>query len=117
MSHIVTNGLLFTEKIYQESVKHHWNLYKIQIPIDGYGDEYNKIKNYKTNKDAAFNTIINNLKFLVKQEEFRIDIRLNLSTTNKDELLKVIPYLQKILTKKDRIYCTHLFGELGDNNL
>ena len=44
-STMVSNGLLFNENIVKMA-KEIWNLKKIQITLDGYGEDYNRIKNY-----------------------------------------------------------------------
>lgn len=117
-SSIITNGLLFTEEVYQDSLKYHWNLYKVQIPIDGTEEEYNKIKNFKTNKEQSFQILIKNLENLASKRELSINIRMNLSLYNKKDLLELIPYLNEKF--KDyhnlKIYCAQLYDTLGENS-
>lgn len=116
---ILTNGLLFNEFMYEESIKNHWNLKLIQFPIDGYENLYNEIKNYK-NKNIInpFSQIIKNLKFLYKKQKnsnLIISIRLNLTLTNKEDLKKVILYLkQEDIFQDCGIYCATLYNLLGN---
>ena len=94
-SHMITNGVLLNEQMFQETIKHKWNLDKIQITLDGTELEHNKIKNYKNKQINGFQTTINNIQNILENHEMRIDIRLNLSPTNKEDFLNLINYLKE----------------------
>lgn len=90
-SSMISNAYLFDESKV-EKYKKDWNIRNIQITLDGYGETYNRIKNYiYENDENAFERVINNIDFLVKNE-IRVSIRLNLSSINKEDIIKLIEF-------------------------
>lgn len=90
-SSMISNAYLFEETKVNKYIND-WNLKSIQITLDGYGDSYNRIKNYIYEEDNnAFDRVINNIDFLVNNK-IRVSIRLNLSSINKEEIIKLIDF-------------------------
>lgn len=115
-STMVSNALLFNEKMIAEMKQNQWNLKQIQITLDGTENNHNKIKNFKNIKINAFQTILHNI-LLLAQEKIKINIRLNVSAYNKDDLINLIEYLNDnhyLDNSYISIYCATLFNELGD---
>ena len=84
---MVTNGYLFDEETIDNIVKYKVNL--VQITVDGPPDIHNTRRKLKNSNSATFDTIINNIKKLVKQP-ITVVIRINIDKTNVhrlDELL------------------------------
>lgn len=90
-SSMISNAYLF-DKDKIEKYKNDWQLKNIQVTLDGYGDTYNRIKNYIYEDDNnAFDRVINNIDLLVNNE-IRVSVRLNLSSMNKEDIIKLIEF-------------------------
>lgn len=93
-SSIITNGLLFQKNIIQ-CAKGIWNLSQVQISLDGIEEKYNSIKNYQSNCENPFQTVIQNIKELI-ENEIEVSVRLNICKDNIDNIMNLIQYLGKI---------------------
>ena len=117
VSTMISNGYLFDkEKV--EKYKNEWNLNRVQITLDGYGEIYNAIKNYiYDNDDNAFDKVIDNINTLVSNK-IRVSIRLNLSSNNKDELIKLIDFCYNKWkgNKYFSMYAHNIFDEEASEN-
>lgn len=92
-SSIISNGILIDENK-TDIYKDQWKLQSVQITLDGNRESYNKIKNYIYTDIDAFNTVINNIAALIKNNIF-VTIRLNLGLDNIDELKAIIDFLHE----------------------
>lgn len=99
-SSMITNGFLFNDENIKKC-KNEWNLHKVQITLDGINDVYNKVK--KIDSENAFNTVINNIEKLLLND-IKVYIRLNVSHTNKNELMDVIDYIFKKFKRNKNLY-------------
>ena len=90
-SSMISNAYLFDENKVDKYIED-WKVKHIQITLDGYGETYNRIKNYIYEDDNnAFDKVINNIDFLVRNK-IRVSIRLNLSSINKEDIIKLIDF-------------------------
>lgn len=97
-SHIITNGLLFNNTIIKKATEE-WNTKYIQITIDGIGDTYNQIKNYKAIKFDAFNKIINNIRKILLNDNIKLSIRANIYNNNINDVEDVLKYFTENFKK------------------
>lgn len=100
-STMVSNGFLFSDELI-ETAKSLWNLTRVQITLDGTEEKYNKIKNYKDNKDDnPFVKVCNNIEKLLKNN-IRVAIRLNATKDNIDDLYKLVDFIyQRFMNYKN----------------
>lgn len=94
---MISNGSLITEEI-ADKFKNEWNIGFIQITLDGYGADYDAIKNYSNSEKYRFQRIINNIKLLASRN-IKISIRMNYDTYNYESLKTLILFLSKELKK------------------
>lgn len=90
-THAISNALLLTEKNIEKAVNL-WNMRKIQITIDGVGEKYNEIKNYKNKSINAFEKVIENIKNTLKTKKINISIRINVSFDNLDNCREIVKF-------------------------
>lgn len=91
-SYMITNGFLIGEN--KSKIRGLWNLKRLQITIDAIGDEYNKIKNYIYKGVDAFETVINNIEWLLNND-ICVAVRINYDP-NKIEIAKdTLKYLHE----------------------
>ena len=104
-SHIISNGLLFSDELIERSKKL-WNLKKAQITIDGTESVYLKTKAYKDSTGNEFQKVMSNIEHLLRND-VSVSIRLNQSKENTNDLLNLA----------DLIKCKfHLFNNLSVYN-
>ena len=67
-----------------------------QITLDGTEEVYNQAKNYMTDGASAspFETVINNIELLVNND-VRVNIRINISEKNEDDVRNLVCYLSR----------------------
>lgn len=93
ITRMTTNGYLFTDEIILLS-KSHWNLKNVQITLDGTEQRYNKIKSYIYNDNISpFKIVIDNIEKLLKSN-INVNIRINISKENKEEIYNLIDYIK-----------------------
>lgn len=90
---MISNSLLFNEDA-AEKAKNQWHLKNVQITIDGLGETYNKIKNYKNNASTAFDTLINNIDNILTNTDIHVTIRVNVSEDNANDIENLIVFLK-----------------------
>lgn len=114
-SAMISNGYLVDiENI--KKYKDLWKLKTIQITIDGVDDVYNNVKNYiNTDDENPFNTVINNIKELIKTN-IRVTVRLNVTDNNFNDLKDVVDYMYLTFRNKVLIYCTPIYQLCKDEN-
>lgn len=113
VSKVVSNGYLFNSELIAKG-KSFWNLIETQITLDGTRDIYNKTKAYSYKNINAFEVVLNNIKKLV-EAEINVNIRLNVSDKNQDNLLELIDVLHSRIENNRylKIYSHSLFDSRG----
>lgn len=109
-SSIITNATLFNKKIIQEATSK-WNIDFVQVTLDGTKDVHDEIKLISnSNIQSAFDATITNIHHLLNKN-IDVQIRLNLSESNKENLFELIDYIDKEFDNKEHlsIYCKTLF--------
>lgn len=109
-SSIISNGSLFNQEIV-DYLKTKANLKVAQITLDGYGEDNDKIKNYKSN--ITFSNIIQNIVLLLNNQ-INVSIRLNLSENTFDSCKKIIEFLNVFLNSKQKQFVNIYIHELFD---
>ena len=110
-SSMISNGLYVGT--YIDKIVKDWKFKKVQITVDGIGDAYNKIKNYKVWKsEDHFSILIKNIHLLL-ENKIRVSLRLNFDPVNTIECINLIDYLYTEFGnhKYLYVYCSHIFGE------
>ena len=98
---MISNGSLIDEKL-AKKMEEEWNLKLIQITLDGFNEDYNKIKNYCNPTKYNFDKVINGIKYLATKK-IHITIRMNYDTSNYESLTKLIDYLHNELNEYKNI--------------
>lgn len=111
-SNIITNGSLVNKKVID--IFKDCKVRRCQITLDGLNEDYDKAKNYY-NKKFNFNSVINNIDTLLKNE-INVSIRLNYLNTNYESLSKLIDYLHNRFTDNKclRVYIYPVWSATND---
>lgn len=114
-STMVTNGYLLKD-IPEDKIKGLWNLKRAQITLDGLNETYKRVKSYVDNPKDPFLTVTNNIEMLLSYEIF-VNIRLNLSADNVDEMALLVDWLSDRYPDKKNlnVYSRVLFDIPKDN--
>lgn len=101
-SKMISNALLFDRQVI-EKAKKLWRLRRVQITLDGTEENYNRIKAY-ISRDAKnpFARVIDNIGLLTENNIF-VDIRLNISENNIDDMAVLVDFLAERFTGTDKI--------------
>jgi radical SAM protein with 4Fe4S-binding SPASM domain len=91
-STLVTNGLLWNEALAQKA-KEEWLLDRVQITLDGFGQEHNRRKAYLGFKEDPFEKTIENIAMLL-DVGIRVMVRLNMDLNNIESIYQVYNYLK-----------------------
>ena len=118
-SDIITNGLLFDDSAIEKIPL--WKLRKAQITIDGIGEGYNKIKDYKNPKADPFATIISNIHKITEKSDVSISIRINISKENIDDVMNIVKTLRdefedERAKRKVHIYAREIYQMTQDSS-
>ncbi len=108
---MTSNGYLFDEDTVKRATDE-WNLKNIQITLDGTKEVYNRVKAYAENDDNPFGRVLKNI-HLLSDAGVRVNIRLNLSLENGDDILRLINELGREFKDNDNVsaYVSGLFQE------
>ena len=90
-SHMTSNGYLFDTELIARA-KELWRLELIQITLDGVGETYDKIKNYKTGGEGAFRRVTDNIEALARAG-IRVHVRMNFDLHNLDRIRELADWL------------------------
>lgn len=114
-STMISNGYLFDKEL-AEKAKNDWKLQKIQITLDGTEEVYNKTKNYKYKSldESPYYRVLKNIEYLTNNEIF-VDIRLNMSLYNVEDIKKLVNELADIYigNKHIHIYSHTIYEDVG----
>lgn len=92
-SHMTTNGSLIDEKVIKRMKR--WNIRKLQITVDGIGEKYNCIKNYRSNsREDYFDKVMKNIEKSL-EADIKVNLRVNFNPENLLEAVKTIEYLME----------------------
>ena len=100
-STVTTNGILIDEKMIDNF--QFWNVKRVQITLDGLGDEYNKIKRYVIECDNPFERIMNNISLLIKRG-ITVHLRVNYYSESYDTVKSTMDYLHNRFGDYDNLY-------------
>ena len=89
---MITNASLASPRII-EKMKNEWNLYLLQITLDGDSSEYERRKNY-VSLEKPFELVINNIKNIL-QAGLKVSLRLNYDKNNYRSVCNLIKYLRE----------------------
>ena len=87
-SQMITNGYLFDETIV-ERAKKLWNLYSVQISVDGTENRYNYIKSYVNACDNPYKKVMYNIGLLLANE-IKVNLRMNFDIDNYGDFEKLV---------------------------
>jgi len=90
---MITNGLLFDEKMLQHSLNNNWNIKRVQITLDGDKEEYENRKQY-INASSAFERVLSNISGLL-EHSINISVRLNFDKNNVDSIIRAVDILEE----------------------
>lgn len=106
-SWMISNGYLFDQDLIDKA-RNNWNLYKVQITLDGTERVYNRIKNYIHGDSNPFERVIRNIKLLLSAG-IKVSIRLNLDEHNKNDLSELIDYLNTEFADNKSLLSVYVF--------
>ena len=111
---MISNGYLF-DKFSMEEIKEQWKMNMVQITLDGTKEIYQQSKNYKNEDPNAYERVLNNIEYLLKND-ITVTIRLNVSLNNGEDLIALIHELYDRFSKyeKFKIYPNELFIGAGN---
>ena len=102
-SSMVSNAYLFDEELVR-TAKNDWNLVNVQITLDGTEEVYNKTKAYINPKDNPFKRVLRNIELLLNNE-IAVNVRLNVTNNNIEELFDLIDLLSDRFEGYRRFSC------------
>lgn len=110
---MTTNGYLANE-FDAHTIRELWKIDNVQITLDGLAETYDSVKSYKNEDHMAFDRVIQNIEYLCGIGVF-VQIRMNLSADNGDEIEKLIVFLEEhfAATPRISIYTNPLFEGCG----
>lgn len=100
-STMVTNAYLLNQENLKKA-RECWNLKWVLITIDGYGEEYNAIKNYVNAVEDPFYTVMNNIEEMLNQG-IVIVMTLRANGENEESLMKLIDYLAERFPERQNL--------------
>ncbi len=113
-SSMISNGYLLTTDVIRKA-KEYWNLKKVQITLDGTQDVYNRSKAFIYKGVDAYNRVLDNIGHLL-EAGIRVDVRLNVSSRNGEDLLRLIDELHERFGKQERlIVYSHMLYDGSDH--
>ncbi len=112
-SSMISNGYLMDEKMAKKAAEQ-WKLKNIQITLDGTEKIYNERKSYVGVRGSAFQTVMNNIGFLL-DAGIEVSIRLNVDTENTEDLCMLAGQLRERFSEKKMlsVYANMLFDDDG----
>lgn len=113
-SKMITNGYLFNQMTIANSLKN-WRLKVVQITLDGMNYYYEKVK--KFGDSNSFERVIENIDALTANKVI-VNIRINYSKTNFDEVINLIHFLGEKYAKNEMVgvYTSPIFETESESN-
>ncbi len=114
-SKMISNGYLFTPELVAKARKE-WNLSWIQITLDGTQTVYNRSKRFIYKGVNAYARVLDNIGSLIAVG-IDVSIRLNVSTKNGDDLLRLVDELHERFGKQKHlsVYAHELYDGSESN--
>ena len=100
-STVTTNGILIDSHMIERFRR--WNVTRVQITIDGIGEDYNRIKNYALGLDNPFDRIMQNIELIIKAD-ITLHLRVNYKSTSYEVVSRTMDYLHKRFGDYDKLY-------------
>lgn len=100
-STVTTNGILIDERMI-ENFKF-WNVTRVQITLDGLGEEYNRIKRFTINCANPFERIMQNIELLIKNN-VTVHLRVNYYSKSYDVVKQTMDYLHERFGDYNKLY-------------
>ena len=100
-STVTSNGILIDEKMIEKF--RYWNVKRVQITLDGLGDEYNKIKRYVIECNNPFERIMENISLLI-ENKFTVHLRVNYYSQKYETVKSTMDYLHNKFGNYDNLY-------------
>lgn len=115
-SSIITNGSIINESI-AHKMKTIWRIDSVQITLDGYRDDYNKIKDYNSPQIYNYDTVIDSIKLLINNS-INVGIRINYTKSNLKSIVLLLEDLKKSFedVKKLHVYIHPIWSSLNTND-
>lgn len=83
-STITTNGILLDESVRKKLPS--WGVYRVQITLDGIGEEYNRAKAYVGIKGNPYEIVMDNIQGLFGMDGVSVHIRLNYKSDDRGRI-------------------------------
>lgn len=100
-STVTTNGILIDEHMIERFRE--WNVTRVQITLDGLGEEYNRIKRYTIACEDPFEQIMQNISLLI-QNNITVHLRVNYYSTSYDTVKQTMDYLHARFGNYENLY-------------
>lgn len=100
-STMITNGVLWTPELIRKA-KEDWLLDRVQVTLDGYGQEHNRRKDYREVSPDPFTQTVDNIQALV-DAGIGVMVRLNMDPGNVDSIQEAYTYMKSRFSKEQRI--------------
>lgn len=88
---LVTNGSLITKEL-GKIIKQRWHINSLQLTLDGFGDDYDRIKNFYNPNKFNFQKTIESINILI-ENDVHVSLRLNYTGDNYDSIVRLIDYI------------------------
>ena len=110
-STVTTNGILIDKDMIE--LFRRWNVTRVQITIDGLGEEYNRIKRYTIAYENPFERIMQNVSLLI-ENDIPVHLRVNYYSTSYKTVRETMDYLHKRFGSYDKLYIYGVPVDLPD---
>ncbi|WP_080797824.1 radical SAM/SPASM domain-containing protein [Arabiibacter massiliensis] len=101
-STLTTNGILLDDSMRKRLPS--WGTYRVQVTLDGIGEEYNRIKSYVGIEEDPFDRVMENIKGLFDMGDLSVHIRLNYRSTDRDAIQKTFDYINRRFGDQPNLY-------------
>lgn len=110
-SAMVSNAYLLDEAM-TDKAKNLWNLFRVQITLDGTEEIYNRSKAFIYKEGSAYQIVMKNIE-TVLDADIQVNIRLNMDLKNADNLLELVDELAARFGNREklRVYARLIFDE------
>lgn len=101
-STLTTNGILLDKKT--RNRLRDWGTYRVQITLDGIGEEYNRIKSYVGIAGNPFDIVIENIRSLFEMGGISVHIRLNYKSIDRQSIEETFDYVYDLFGDEPNLY-------------
>ncbi len=105
-SSIITNGYYMSLDVVDMFKENNFN--RIQISIDGMGNDYNMVK-YSKSDQNCWDTIVKNLDYLLTTTNINTNIRVNLQDNNPEKYLNILSFFKNRYPGHKHLYVAPAF--------